>query len=79
MDNNTPDTREKLAICERLRKVRLRYAAWRKPRMFFRCSSCGSGPWHNSWAWIESGKDSQGRVIHMMPRKPVGACCSGAD
>jgi hypothetical protein len=62
-----------------LERFRLRCQAWRRPRMFFRCTGCGSGPWHNSWAWIEDGRDLKGNMIHRMPKKPLGGCCSGAD
>jgi hypothetical protein len=48
------------------------------PQNYFRCSNCGSGPWHNSWAAIHT-TSFLGKPDFYMPKKPLGGCCSGAD
>jgi hypothetical protein len=54
--------------------------ARRNPQDYFRCSGCGSGPWHKSWARIELGPTFTGKMMeYAMPKKPLGGCCSGAD
>ncbi len=48
--------------------------AERHPENYFDCTVCGSGPWHNSWAWRDYGGG-----VRDMPKRPLGGCCSGAD
>lgn len=80
MTSDSPNTSSALRFAALIRRAKLVLDAMLHPRSYFRCTACGSWPWHNSWARIELGRTfTQQEIEYAMPEKPLGGCCSGAD